>query len=94
MDLPADLPAAVRARLAPATAEPAAAALIEGAPERILAAMADIARRPGAVLPVQAASPADCADGPAYRPEWLLDEVTVSINTTASGGNASLMTIA
>ena len=28
-----------------------------------------------------------------YRPEWLVEEVSTSINTTAAGGNASLMAI-
>ena len=31
--------------------------------------------------------------GLAYDPLWLMEEVATSINTTASGGNASLMTI-
>ena len=26
-----------------------------------------------------------------YRPDWLVEEQTVSINTTAAGGNAALM---
>ena len=29
----------------------------------------------------------------AYHPDWLLEEVSTSINTTAAGGNASLMMI-
>ena len=28
-----------------------------------------------------------------YRPEWLIEEVSTSINTTAAGGNASLMAL-
>jgi RHH-type proline utilization regulon transcriptional repressor/proline dehydrogenase/delta 1-pyrroline-5-carboxylate dehydrogenase len=28
-----------------------------------------------------------------YRPEWLVEEVSTSINTTAAGGNASLMAL-
>jgi RHH-type proline utilization regulon transcriptional repressor/proline dehydrogenase/delta 1-pyrroline-5-carboxylate dehydrogenase len=28
-----------------------------------------------------------------YRPESLVDEVSVSVNTAAAGGNASLMTL-
>ena len=29
-----------------------------------------------------------------YRAEWLVEEVSTSINTTAAGGNASLMAMA
>jgi RHH-type proline utilization regulon transcriptional repressor/proline dehydrogenase/delta 1-pyrroline-5-carboxylate dehydrogenase len=43
---------------------------------------------PGPIVPVHAASP----DQPlAYTLEWLMEEVSTSINTTAAGGNASLM---
>jgi RHH-type proline utilization regulon transcriptional repressor/proline dehydrogenase/delta 1-pyrroline-5-carboxylate dehydrogenase len=35
----------------------------------------------------------EIAAGAAYPPEALLHEQTVSINTAAAGGNASLMTI-
>jgi RHH-type proline utilization regulon transcriptional repressor/proline dehydrogenase/delta 1-pyrroline-5-carboxylate dehydrogenase len=93
MELPGDFPASVVARLSPAPGEPLAGALIEGEPAHILAALASIAARPGPVPLTQAASRANCVAGPAYRLEWLLEEVTISINTTASGGNASLMTI-
>jgi RHH-type proline utilization regulon transcriptional repressor/proline dehydrogenase/delta 1-pyrroline-5-carboxylate dehydrogenase len=92
--LPADLPASVAARLAPPVDGALAGALIEGAPDQLLAALQQVVARPGPVLLAQAASPADCANGPAYRLDWLLEEVSTSINTTASGGNASLMTIA
>jgi RHH-type proline utilization regulon transcriptional repressor/proline dehydrogenase/delta 1-pyrroline-5-carboxylate dehydrogenase len=94
MALPADLPASVLTRLAPSAGAPLAGALIEATPDRLLAALPDLSTRPGPVLLVQGASPADCADGPAYRLDWLIEEVATSINTTASGGNASLMTIA
>jgi RHH-type proline utilization regulon transcriptional repressor/proline dehydrogenase/delta 1-pyrroline-5-carboxylate dehydrogenase len=29
----------------------------------------------------------------AYRADWLVEERTISINTTAAGGNASLMAL-
>ncbi|MBT2188295.1 trifunctional transcriptional regulator/proline dehydrogenase/L-glutamate gamma-semialdehyde dehydrogenase [Sphingobium nicotianae] len=93
MALP-DLPDSVARRLAPRAKEPLAGALIEGTPDRLLSALADLAARPGPVLLAQTASPGDCLQGPAYRLDWLVEEVTTSINTTASGGNASLMTIA
>jgi RHH-type proline utilization regulon transcriptional repressor/proline dehydrogenase/delta 1-pyrroline-5-carboxylate dehydrogenase len=94
MTLPADLPASVTARFAPVHDTPLGGVLVEATPDRLLAALQDIAARPGPVLLVQGASPADCADGPAYRLDWLIEEIATSINTTASGGNASLMTIA
>jgi RHH-type proline utilization regulon transcriptional repressor/proline dehydrogenase/delta 1-pyrroline-5-carboxylate dehydrogenase len=30
----------------------------------------------------------------AYCLDWLVEEVSTSVNTTAAGGNASLMTLA
>ena len=43
---------------------------------------------------VQAATPAAvAADAEAYCLNWLVEEVSTSINTAAAGGNASLMTI-
>ena len=94
MALPADLPASVAARISAGADDPLAGALVEGEPEQIRAAMDIVARRPGPVLLTQAASPEDCARAPAYRLDWLVEEVSTSINTTASGGNASLMALA
>ena len=50
---------------------------------------------PGPLVLVQAATAQEIAGrGPeAYCLSWLLEEVSVSINTTAAGGNASLVTI-
>ncbi len=94
VELPAGLPASVTARLSPAQDRIAGGVLAEGDRERLLAVLAQVASEPGPVLTVQTASAQACADGAAYCPDWLLEEVTLSINTTASGGNASLMTIA
>jgi len=94
MALPADLPASVAARLNAGAEESFAGALVEGEAEQVRAALAAIARRAGPVLLTQAATPAACAREPAYRLDWLVEEVSTSINTTASGGNASLMTLA
>jgi RHH-type transcriptional regulator, proline utilization regulon repressor / proline dehydrogenase / delta 1-pyrroline-5-carboxylate dehydrogenase len=71
------------------TADSFAAVLIEGNAARIRTVNKDIAARPGALISVQG----DDASAHPYRLERLLDEVSTSINTTASGGNASLMTI-
>nr|WP_310105637.1 trifunctional transcriptional regulator/proline dehydrogenase/L-glutamate gamma-semialdehyde dehydrogenase [Sphingomonas sp. BE138] len=67
--------------------EPAfAGALIEGDPARVAAALSALADLPGPIVLPQAASAG-------YRLDWLVEEVSTSINTTAAGGNASLMTL-
>ncbi len=83
-DLP-DLPAAVAARVKPRGAQAVSAVLVEGAPERVLATLAEVAAWPGPIVPVLTLDTCD--------PRWLLEEVSTSINTTAAGGNASLMMI-
>ncbi|WP_157218042.1 trifunctional transcriptional regulator/proline dehydrogenase/L-glutamate gamma-semialdehyde dehydrogenase [Flavisphingomonas formosensis] len=90
MDLPAGLPASVAATFAPRSDEGYAAALVEGAGCRVVAATEQLAAMPGPIVSVHAA---DGAVGLAYHCDWLLEEVSTSINTTAAGGNASLMMI-
>ncbi|QKS01506.1 trifunctional transcriptional regulator/proline dehydrogenase/L-glutamate gamma-semialdehyde dehydrogenase [Sphingomonas sp. CL5.1] len=63
-------------------AGPFAGALIEGEPARVREALAGLAALPGPIALPQAGS---------YRLDWLVEEVSTSINTTAAGGNASLM---
>lgn len=67
------------------TQGPYAAALIEDAGEARLKALAAIARLPGPIVLAQTDN---------YRSEWLVEEVSTSINTTAAGGNATLMALA
>ena len=51
-----------------------------------------IAARPGPVVPVFV--PSSGPDGtPHYDPSWLVNERSISTNTAAAGGNASLMSI-
>jgi RHH-type transcriptional regulator, proline utilization regulon repressor / proline dehydrogenase / delta 1-pyrroline-5-carboxylate dehydrogenase len=87
------LPPSVISRMSWATnwsaASSFAAVLIEGDAARMRTVSKEIAARPGPLISVQAEE----ASADPYRLEWLLDEVSTSINTTASGGNASLMTI-
>lgn len=90
MDLPPALPAAVAAAFPTRSDEPYAAVLVEGAPDSVLAIATRVAGMPGAVVPIHAVDPA--APLP-YPVDWLLEEVSTSINTTAAGGNASLMMI-
>jgi len=62
--------------------------LVVTPPGEVLAAARALAARTGAIVPLQAPGP----DG--YVVDWLVEEVSTSINTTAAGGNASLMTLA
>ncbi|SDA35455.1 trifunctional transcriptional regulator/proline dehydrogenase/L-glutamate gamma-semialdehyde dehydrogenase [Sphingomonas sp. NFR15] len=86
MALPAGLPARVAAAFA-VEAESCAAALVEGDPAETLA---QVAALDGPIVSVHRADPARPL---AYDPVWLVEEVSTSINTTAAGGNASLMAI-
>jgi len=92
------LPAHIATRIAWRTdweaAGPFAGALVEGDAECVATINARIARLPGPLVPVQAASSQDLATGPdAYCLDRLLEEISTSINTTAAGGNASLMAL-
>ncbi len=66
-------------------AGPYGGALIEGDAAARIDALARIADLPGAILLAQAGEP---------RLDWLVEEVSTSTNTTAAGGNASLMAMA
>ena len=66
--------------------EDVSAALIEGDAAEVAKATEVLARREGAIVTPHAVG----SDG-SYRLDLLLEEVAVSINTTAAGGNASLM---
>ncbi|MBA4747571.1 MAG: trifunctional transcriptional regulator/proline dehydrogenase/L-glutamate gamma-semialdehyde dehydrogenase [Sphingopyxis sp.] len=88
----ADLPNRVAERITwlgalPTTAN-FAAVLIESGRGDAAALMLQLAALAGPIPIVQLAG----ADGH-YRPEWLVEEVSTSINTTAAGGNASLMAL-
>jgi RHH-type proline utilization regulon transcriptional repressor/proline dehydrogenase/delta 1-pyrroline-5-carboxylate dehydrogenase len=94
----ADLPASVAARITRsedwAKDAPFAGALIEGEGESLIEVTTKIATLPGPLVLVQAATTQElAADAEAYCLNWLLEEVSTSINTTAAGGNASLMAI-
>lgn len=89
MALPAGLPAAIAARFVGDGNEAFAACLVEGDDAAVRQAAQDVATRDGAVVSVHR------WDGRAVGPNgaWLLEEVSISVNTTAAGGNASLMMI-
>lgn len=67
------------------TAGPYSGALIEGDDAVRRDALAQLAELPGPIVLPQAGAP---------RLDWLVEEVSTSINTTAAGGNASLMAMA
>ncbi|RIX99063.1 trifunctional transcriptional regulator/proline dehydrogenase/L-glutamate gamma-semialdehyde dehydrogenase [Aureimonas flava] len=93
-----DLPAAVGARVSHAAdwaaSGPFAGALVEGDGARVQAVCARIAALDGPLVLVQAATGAALREDPeAICLNWLVEEVSTSINTAAAGGNASLMAI-
>ncbi|MCV3767950.1 trifunctional transcriptional regulator/proline dehydrogenase/L-glutamate gamma-semialdehyde dehydrogenase [Rhizobium sp. TRM95796] len=93
-----DLPSSLSGRLVWASnwaaAGPFSGALVEGDAGRITEVSRRIADLPGPLVLIQAASSEAIAGDPdAYCLNWLLEEVSTSINTAAAGGNASLMTI-
>jgi RHH-type proline utilization regulon transcriptional repressor/proline dehydrogenase/delta 1-pyrroline-5-carboxylate dehydrogenase len=65
-----------------------AAALFSGTDAELRGLNQAMACRPGPIVPVHVAKP-----GRAYPLEWLVQERSVSTNTTAAGGNANLMMI-
>ncbi len=72
---------------------PFAGALIEGEGEFLTETLQRLAALPGPLVLAQAAASNAMAKPDAYCLNWLLEEVSTSINTAAAGGNASLMTI-
>ena len=88
MDLPDRLPPALAEAFRPEPTQPFAAALVEGEGVMVRAAGEAVSMLPGPIVTVQASLPGT-------RLEWWLDglieEVSTSVNTTAAGGNASLM---
>ncbi|WP_051679089.1 trifunctional transcriptional regulator/proline dehydrogenase/L-glutamate gamma-semialdehyde dehydrogenase [Xanthobacter sp. 91] len=93
-----DLPAAVAARIRLSSDwqadGPFSGALIEGEAERVRAVNLKIATLDGPLVLAQSASTQDLLNDPdAYCLNWLMEEVSTSINTAAAGGNASLMSI-
>ena len=87
-----DLPGQVAARIHWAGERldqgPFAAVLIQSPGDRATKALCDLAALDGPIPLVQ--RPDDQGN---YRLDWLVEEVSTSINTTAAGGNASLMAL-
>ncbi|MBD0273533.1 MAG: L-glutamate gamma-semialdehyde dehydrogenase, partial [Acetobacteraceae bacterium] len=92
-DVPAELRARVRVVDAVDTAG-CAAVLFEGDGEALRGIGREVAALPGPIRPVFAAEPGALRAGAEDSPlEFLLEERSVSTNTAAAGGNASLMAI-
>ncbi len=90
LPLPNDLPPQVAAAFTTDTTTSLAAALVEGDAAAVGKVVARMAALAGPIVSVHAAQPGQAL---AYACDWLLEEVSTSINTTAAGGNASLMMI-
>jgi RHH-type proline utilization regulon transcriptional repressor/proline dehydrogenase/delta 1-pyrroline-5-carboxylate dehydrogenase len=67
--------------------------LFEGDAEALLALDRRLAERDGPIIQVQAVTPAGLAAGDDYDLNRMLEECSISTNTAAAGGNASLMSI-
>ena len=65
-----------------------AAVLIEPRADGVASLLQHLAALPGPIPLVQMADA-----GGQYRPDWLVEEVSMATNTTAAGGNASLMAL-
>ena len=69
-------------------------ALFEGDADELLALQPVLSQRAGPLLLVQGLTTEEISQGQHYHHERLLREVSISTNTTAAGGNASLMMVA
>ena len=86
--LPAELSARIL-RVADWQAADPSGVLHEGERDALAALLKSLAERPGPILSVQASAPGE-AD---YELTRLVEECSISTNTAAAGGNASLMSI-
>jgi RHH-type transcriptional regulator, proline utilization regulon repressor / proline dehydrogenase / delta 1-pyrroline-5-carboxylate dehydrogenase len=94
-DLPAEFHPRVRIVRPKERVHDIQAVLAEGAADFIIALQQRIADRDGPIVLVQAATTENLANGKAvYSVDLLVDEVSVSTNTAAAGGNATLMALA
>ncbi|MDF2114218.1 trifunctional transcriptional regulator/proline dehydrogenase/L-glutamate gamma-semialdehyde dehydrogenase [Roseiarcaceae bacterium H3SJ34-1] len=93
MKLPASLRSWIRIARNP-EAESFASVLLEGEGDAVGAVNRRMAARPGPIVSVHAASSAYLSSiCEIYPLEWLLRERVISTNTSAAGGNASLMSL-
>ncbi len=91
----ARMPAEIRPAIAPADAVARAefrAVLFDGHRDALIALQMALAERDGPIVPVHALPAEDHSEWD-YPLEFLLEEQSISVNTAAAGGNASLMSI-
>ena len=69
------------------------AVLFEGDGDALRELNSLVARRTGPIVSVQGLGKDELASGVSYRLDRLLHEVSVSVNTAAAGGNATLMMV-
>ena len=69
------------------------AVLADVAGPELVALQGELAERDGPILSLQSLTEADLAAGADSDLSRLLDEVSISTNTAAAGGNASLMSV-
>ncbi len=69
------------------------AVLFEGHGDALKSLAQQVAARHGPIIGVQGLSPDEIEQGARYRAARLLREVSMSVNTAAAGGNASLMMV-
>ena len=91
--LPTELAHRVHGFDDPLAAPGLAGALIEGEGEAVADAARRLAARPGPILRAQALATAELLAGQDYHLADLVEERSISTNTAAAGGNASLMAI-
>jgi RHH-type transcriptional regulator, proline utilization regulon repressor / proline dehydrogenase / delta 1-pyrroline-5-carboxylate dehydrogenase len=90
MDLPEEIPVSVASCFSRQSDSHYSVALVEDDGKALAETVAKVAELPGPIVSVHAA---ERHQPLAYNCDWLLEEVSTSINTTAAGGNASLMMI-
>ncbi len=91
--LPAELSHRVTMALFPLEAPGLAGVLFEGRAEALVDGLRRLAARPGPIVRLQALTPERLAAGEDYDLAALVEEVAISTNIAAAGGNASLMAI-
>ena len=67
--------------------------LFEGEETDLLALTGRVAERKGPIIQIQSLTPARMVAGDDYDLARLLEECSISTNTAAAGGNASLMSL-
>ena len=84
----------MRADIVPANAATSAAAVLtDSEGDGLLRDLSDVSVKNGPIVSVFRLSAAQLGAGGAAPLDWLMNERTVTVNTTAAGGNASLMSI-